>query len=100
MKDRSIITLVGKLRARFGPDAFVIRDHWESDLCAIGIAALDEPTRLVHISTFGKPEGRYDVSLELPPVPGDDFPYTPAADRWDLDFEGLATLLGEHLGIE
>jgi hypothetical protein len=100
VKDRSIITLVDQLRSRFGSDAFVIHDHWEADLCAIGLAARDEPARLVYISTFGKPEGRYDASLELPPASNDDFPYTPAGDRWDVDFEGLATLLGEHLGLE
>ena len=100
MKDQAIITVVEMLRSRFGPEAFVIRDHWESDQCAIGLAARDEPDWLVYISTFGQSEGRYDASLELPPAPGDDFPYTPAGERWDLDFEELATLVGEHLGLK
>ena len=99
MKDASVVAVVDQLRSRFGADALLVVDHWEADRCAIGLSRPDEPERLVYVCTFGKPPGRYDVSLELPPARGDDFPYTPAGDRSDLDFGELATVVGEHLGL-
>lgn len=99
VKDASIITVVEKLRCRFGQDAFVVRDHWEADIWAIGLAARDDSGRLVYVCTFGKSVGQYDVALELPPGRGEDFPYTPAGDRSDVDFEGLAALFREHLRL-
>ena len=100
VKDSSIITLVERLHIRFGSDVFVINDRWEADLCAVGLAACDEPDRLVYVSTFGQPDGLYYVALEPPPASGDGFPYMPAGDRLDVDFEELVLLLGEHLGLK
>ncbi len=99
MKHASITAVVDRLRDRFGADAFRITDHWDADQCAIGLSAPDEPRRLVYICTFRKAPGRYDVSLELPPAAGDDSPYTPAGDRTDVDFEQLAAVVREHLGL-
>jgi hypothetical protein len=42
-------------------------------------------------------DGRYNVELELPPVPGDDFPYQVAGQHSGLDFERLACVVGQHL---
>ena len=76
-----------------------VEDLWEADLCAIGVAAPSEPGRLVYISTFSKPPGQYDVTLELPPQLSDELPYESASEWLELDFEGLATIVAKHLGI-
>lgn len=98
VKDASILVAIDQLRARLGPDTFVIADHWD-DLFAVGLAAPAQPGRLVYISTFGKPPGRFDASLELPPAPASDLPYTPNGDRSDLDIAALVSLLREHLRL-
>ena len=80
-KDQSIVRLLDGLTARLGPRAFDVVDHWESDLCAIGIARPDNHDVLVYISTNGESDERCSVSLELPPQPGSDIPYTAAGDH-------------------
>jgi len=98
MKDASINTTLDALRRRFGPNAFVIQDHWADDH-AIGIAAPSVLGQLVYISTFSKPAGKYDVTLERPPTLSDELPYESHSDWLELDFESLASIVAEHLGI-
>ena len=100
MKDSSIATAVDRLRARYGADAFAIRDHWEADLFAIGIEALHEPGRLVYISTASAVHGHFDVSLEIPPRPADELPYTPAGEWASVDWPAVVMLVGEHLQLK
>ena len=100
MKDSSITLAVDQLRARFGADAFVIRDHWEADLFAIGIETPHEPGRLVYIATTEARPDRFDVSLELPPKGADELPYTSAGDWANVEWQEVVTLVGEHLGLE
>jgi hypothetical protein len=66
-KDPIIIALLERLGERLGPDSFDIVDHWESDLCAVGIASPRDHGILAYLSCYGEPEGRYHVELELPP---------------------------------
>ena len=99
MKNASITEAIHELRARLGADAFTIADHWEADRYAIGLSAPADQGRLVYISTYGKLPGRFDASLELPPIAGRDLPYTPAGDIADLDIEALAALLREQLHV-
>ncbi len=64
-KDITIINLIETLRSTFDFESIEIVDHWEADLCAIGIKR-DE--RLVYISTYShleKPVIRYDFDLEI-----------------------------------
>ena len=98
-KDASITDVVARLRNRFGPAAFTVADHWPDDPCAIGLAAPHEPGRLAYVATMGREQGRYDVFLELPPLPGSESPYEPAGDVHDIDFEGLVSAVGHHLGL-
>ena len=100
MKDASIIEAIAELRRRLGKDAFVINDHWDADLCATGLASPREPDRLVYISTCGKAPGRYDLSLELPPAPGDELPYTPVGEAADIDIAELTRVVRTHLQVE
>jgi len=96
-KDPIIVALLRRLRKYLGPSAFDIVDHWESDLCAIGIASPRDHGVLAYISCFGEPEGRYHVELELPPSPDGDLPFQVAGRYNDLDFEALADVVSNHL---
>ncbi len=96
-KDPAILAALDRLRSRLGSNAFVITDNWELDLCAVGIASPHDPGVLVYISTYGEPPGRFGYELELPPPPGDDFPYLFAGAGSDVSFEELAGVVAGHL---
>jgi len=98
-KARLIRETLAALRQRFG-GRFAVVDHWDADLTAVGVGAADDPGRLVHFSIFKRRRGRYYVSLELPPQVGEDFPYVQGAVFEDIDFEQLAAIVAEHLGIQ
>jgi hypothetical protein len=95
-KDQSIIRLLDGLRARLGPRAFDVVDHWEGDLCAIGIARPDDHGVLVYISTSGEAGERCSVSLELPPQSGSDIPYTAAGDHEAASLDELVEIVRRH----
>src|SRR3954468_24527236 len=97
-KDPIIVALLDRLSERLGPGSFDIVDHWESDLCAVGIASPEDHGILAYISCYGKPEGRYYVELELPPASGNDLPYQAAGRFSDLDFEALVGVVSGHFG--
>ncbi len=96
-KDPAIITVLDRLWSRFGRDAFIVADHWELDLCAVGIASPRNPGVLVYISCYGEVPHRYGYELELPPPPGDDFPYQVAGTGSGLSFEQLLGVVAGHL---
>ncbi len=95
-KDPSIIRLLDALKASLGPHAFDIVDHWKSDLFAVGIACPNNHGVLAYMSTYGQPDGRYSVSLELPPQPGDDAPYTDAGKYEVQGIEALSEVIRRH----
>jgi hypothetical protein len=95
-KDQSIVRLLDGLRARLGLRSFDVVDHWEGDSCAIGIARPDNHSVLVYISTSGEPGERCSVSLELPPQPGSDIPYTAAGDHDAASLDELAEIVRRH----
>jgi hypothetical protein len=97
-KDTSLQEVVSKLQRKLGTTAFDIVDHWEADLCAVGIARPDNHAVLIYISTCSLPDKGYYASLELPSVT-EDFPYQPAGNFDDLDFEGLVNVIKVHLKI-
>lgn len=99
MKDESILRALDELRLRLGPDAFVVRDFWSADLFATGIASINDPDRLVYLSTFRTQQGRYDVSLELPSGEAPPLPYTPAGEWTDVGIEELIMLVRRHLHL-
>lgn len=96
-KDPAILSVLDRLRSLLGPDAFVLSDHWEQDLCAVGIASPRDPGVLAYISCFGESSGRFGYELELPPLPGDDSPYRVAGTGSDLSVEELAAVVAKHL---
>jgi hypothetical protein len=103
-KDESIIRLLDRLESHLGKGAFVIMDHWEGDLCAVGIARPDNHCVLVYICTAYEPADTYFVSLELPPKAGEDqwanHPYTPAGEQRVHGFDALLHLVKRHFGYD
>ena len=95
-KDQSIARILDGLRVRLGPRAFDVVDHWEADSCAVGIARPDNHSVLVYISTNGEGDDRCSVSLELPPQPGSDIPYTAAGDHNAASLDELAEIVRRH----
>ena len=102
-KDESIVRLLAALKERLGVGAFDVVDHWDEDLCAIGIARRDNHGILAYISTFGQAEGTYFVSLEMPPRPPDkqwaNHPYTPAGECEARSFDQLVEIIQKHLSL-
>jgi hypothetical protein len=99
VKDESILRALDELRLRLGPDAFAVRDRWAANLFATGITSSNDPDRLVYLSTFGTRQGRYDVSLELPPGEANPLPYTQAGEWTDVGLEELTMLVRQHLHL-
>jgi hypothetical protein len=64
-KDDSIVTLLERLDLQ--RRGWTIRDHWDADLCAIGVSSKPYPHRLVYVSTYGKAIGKFDYECEQCP---------------------------------
>ncbi|WP_149110733.1 hypothetical protein [Limnoglobus roseus] len=94
-KDPGIVAVIDRLRARLGRDAFIIADHWEGDLCAIGIASPHDPRVLVYISNYGEKAERFSCELEVPPT-NNEPPYRVAGEAAHLSFDELADLISNH----
>jgi hypothetical protein len=97
-KAPEIIEALDRLRDCLGSDAFVLADHWEIDLCAIGIASPANLGVLAYISCYGEQPGRFNYELELPPEPGSEQEYEVAGRGFDVPFEELAEIVRKHLG--
>lgn len=95
-KDPSIIAVLDRLRAHLGPNVFVLADHWEPDLFAVGIASPRDAGVLAYISTYREPAGRFGYELELFPS-GDDSPYRVVGRGSGVPFEELAAAVAGHL---
>jgi hypothetical protein len=93
-RDASIDALV----ARLGLPArgWVVVDHWEGDLYAIGIASAQEPARLVYVSTFGNLNETFDYECELPPTSSEEL-YRVAREGKGVSFEELLKVMVSHL---
>ena len=96
-KDPAIVAALDYLWSRLGPDAFVLVDHWASDLCAVGIASPRNPGVLIYISCYGEALESFRYELELPPPKGDDFPYLVSGTGTALSFDALTEVVATHL---
>lgn len=97
-KDTSILTLLARLQADLGANAFDIVDHWESDLCAIGLGMPSDHTILVCVSTYGHPDGEYDYELENAPETKGDV-YSVAGRAAATTYDELTDIIKKHLKI-
>lgn len=94
-KDDSILDLLAKLNLQ--ERRWFVKDHWDADLCAVGICSDMTPNHLVYISTFEREAGRYDFQCEV----FDQF--SPGqhviVDRGEnVDFDSLIAAMLCHLG--
>ncbi|MBN8610866.1 MAG: hypothetical protein J0L92_09800 [Deltaproteobacteria bacterium] len=93
-KHESILALIARLD--LPSRGWAVMDHWEADLCALGVTSAAHPGRLVYVSTFRFGPDRYHYALELPPRDPNDV-YLPAGEGDDVTFEELLDVMIEHL---
>ena len=94
MKSKEILDLVEKLE--LDVRGWRIVDHWEADLCAIGVAKASAPGRLVYVSTYEKELGRYDFECEISAGENlEDYITTETGDG--VDFATLLAVMERHL---
>ena len=94
-KDDKIKSVVRHMADKFGKDNFKIKDHWDEDLNAIGLAD-NEEKHLVYISVYG--DNDFYVALENSKAT-DDYPYEPAGDFNISDIGELERVIARHLGL-
>ncbi|MCO6458610.1 MAG: hypothetical protein J5I93_25160 [Pirellulaceae bacterium] len=88
------------LISRIGLDqrGWMIRDHWEADLCAIGISSRSCPSRLVYVSTFDRQIGHYDYECEQSTSDdGDDYVVVDGASN--VEYSELLDAMERHLAV-
>jgi len=93
-KDSSIERLLKALPLK--ERAWVIVDHWDGDLLAVGIARKDEPRRLVYVSTRNAGKGKYYYECEVPSGP-DQTDYSVTDEGDEVDFDTLLRAMTKHL---
>ena len=98
-KDRSILDVLTLLRRDLGGAAFVLVDHWEDDLAAVGIARADNERVLAYISTYGLAPGRYYLELETPGPSADTTDYHVVQRSESMDYEALCRAVAKHFGV-
>jgi hypothetical protein len=77
----------------------LIVDHWEADLCAIGLAIPGDPRRLVYISTWNRPQNSFFVELEAAPPDGSEMPYVGVGKFESVDRDRLLQIVVNHLNL-
>jgi hypothetical protein len=95
-KAKEIQAVLAWLREQLG-DRFVVIDHWDADLNAIGVASPEDPHRLVYICAGSEEPERYFVELETAPSEGSDLPYESVGKFTSVDREQLARIVKDHL---
>jgi hypothetical protein len=74
-------------------------DHWDADLCAIGIRAKGRDDRLVYMSTFGEKPGEYYYECEVANN-ASNLGYDVVDKGQHVRINALITALERHLQIE
>ncbi len=93
-KETKIIKLLEKLRVE--TRGWLVVDHWDADLCAVGVAACADLRKLVYISTYKQPKDRYYYACEAAsPMGGDDNCTVASADG--VSFAELLDVMVKHL---
>jgi hypothetical protein len=96
-KDLPILVFLSRLEKSIGSSGFVVTDHWENDLTAIGVSSPNDADILAYVSCFNKVEGHYNYELELPAVPATEMPYTVAGRGSDVPLDELIRIVTVHL---
>ncbi len=98
-KDPRIIGVLRHLEATLGVSTFVITDHWEADLLAVGVTNPSNPNALAYIAIEGAP-GHFTVIIEGPPKPGSDVPYEDIGRFQCNCLDDVVWVVRDFLGIE
>ena len=93
-KDNRILALLHRLEVE--ERGWMVVDHWQADLCAIGIAANDNPRKLVYISVYDKLEGLYDYECEAPDGQSDE-EYKVVCSGQNAALDELLAVMNAHL---
>ncbi|MBB4634269.1 hypothetical protein [Longimicrobium terrae] len=95
-KDPAILELLDGLRQALGAAAFMVVDHWDADLRAVGVAHPRNQHVLACLALGGKP-GSYDVHLELPAPDRSELPYTAVGNHTEVPFAEVVRIVRGHL---
>lgn len=95
-KDESIRRVLDRLRRDLGDHAFDVVDHWEADLCAVGVARPSDQRFVVYISTFPPERGLFSYECERPSTDG-DLPYDSDGMVNEASYEEVAAAVSRHL---
>lgn len=95
-KDKSIWVFLGELAHRLPSENYRVVDHWEADLRAIGVAALNDPDRLVYVCTFGQPAGKFAFECE---AAGKDAPYAVTSRGVASSVDEIVLIIAQHLSL-
>jgi len=95
-KDDQVKWIVSKLKKRFS-DQIIIKDYWEADLCAIGLADIDEKY-LIYLSTYGSPNQKMDLIIEV--LENDNEQTKIIGEYKKISLSELENILTDHIRIE
>ena len=87
IKHQTIHDLLAQLERKLAPADFEVVDHWDADLCAIGIQRGNKLVYIANANYIGQQPMKYDFDLELLP-PGDNSAY-------NVVYEGRGVLEAE-----
>jgi hypothetical protein len=98
-KDPRIIGALHHLESALGRDSFVVTDHWEADLLAVGVANPSNPDALAYIAVEGA-AGQFTVIIEGLPKPGSDMPYEDIGRFQCKDLDDVTWVVQDFLAIQ
>jgi hypothetical protein len=97
-KDKSILQLLEHIGLE--RRGWTVRDFWDADLCAIGIVSESSQSRLVYISTFMKPDGRFHFECEQYLETYDELDCEIADEGEDVGLSELIAAMERHLDTD
>lgn len=98
-KDRRLVQLIGAFTEAFGAEAFVLVDHWDTDLSAIGLGRREARSHLVYVSVWRTATNRLSIGFETGSSSGSLLPYAEPALVREVTFEHAVELAAGHLGV-
>lgn len=94
-KSQQIRSLIKRLTVDLEEQRFIINDHWDGDLLAIGISHPVERDLLVYIK-ISEDDSDYFVALEFP---SSIAIYEPAGEFHNIEYAELVKVIRHHLGL-
>lgn len=96
-KTQQIKQLTNYLINKYGSANILVTDYWDADLCAIGLSDKTKQFTL-YISHWKNPKDKFFVSLQSPPVAGDE-QYSDAGNFDNLTADEVEKIAVEHLKL-